>query len=124
MTTKKIQFTKSSGNIFTDFGFDEADAKKLQFRSFLMVALMKYIQSENITQKEAAKRFGVSQSRVSNLIHCRADLFSTDMLLDILERVGFKVYDKMKDDICSAISKPWFSLDKLPNSKHRRAEAH
>jgi predicted XRE-type DNA-binding protein len=89
-----------------------------------MVALMKYIENENITQKEAAKRFGITQSRVSNLIHCRAELFSTDMLLDILERIGFKVYEKMKADIYSAINKPWFNFGKLPNSKHKETASH
>jgi predicted XRE-type DNA-binding protein len=105
---KSITTIKSSGNLFKDVGFDAEESNKLQFRSFLMVALMKYIQNENITQKEAAKRFGVSQSRISHLMHCRIDLFSTDMLLDMMERVGFKVYEKIKIDIAEAINQPWF----------------
>lgn len=105
---KSIKLVKSSGNLFKDVGFADEEAKKLQFRSFLMVALMKYIQNENITQKEAAKRFGVSQSRISNLAHCRIDLFSTDMLLDMMERVGFKVYERLKIDVTEAIDQPWF----------------
>jgi predicted XRE-type DNA-binding protein len=106
---EKINFIKSSGNLFKDVGFEDADAKRLQFRSFLMVALMKYIQSENISQTEAAKRFKVSQSQVSNIIHCRVDLFSTEMLLDILERIGFKIYEKMQLDVTEVINQPWFN---------------
>lgn len=98
-----MKMTKSSGNLFKDAGFPEAEARKLQFKSFLMVALMKYIQSKGISQKEAAKRFGVSPSRMSNLVHCRIDLFSTDMLLDMLERVGFKIYEKLKLNITHAM---------------------
>ncbi len=110
MANDKIEFTKSSGNLFKDFGFAEAESRKLQFRSFLMIALMKYIQTENITQIEAAKRFQVTQSRISNLMHCRIDLFSTDMLLEMLERVGFKIYEKIEADITNTAKQPWLNL--------------
>jgi predicted XRE-type DNA-binding protein len=105
-----VEFTESSGNLFKDVGFPDAEAKKLQFRSFLITTLMKYIQSENISQVEAAQRLGVSQSRVSNLVHCRIDLFSTDMLLDMLERAGFKVYERMELDIAEAIDQPFLNF--------------
>ena len=32
------------------------------------------------------------------------------MLLDMLERAGFSVYEKMEHDIALAIDKPWFDL--------------
>lgn len=73
-----------------------------------MTALIKFIQQETLTQKEAAKRLGVHQSRISNLTHYRIDLFSTDMLLDMLERAGFKVYQRMEQDVVAAIDQPWF----------------
>lgn len=114
----KVKFTKGSGNIFKDIGFKDAEAKKLQFRSFLIVALIKYIQSESITQSEAAKRLGVTQSRISNLTHYRIDLFSTDMLLDMLERAGFKVYQRMEMDVAAAINQPWL---KFPPVNHARS---
>ena len=108
--TSKIILKKSAGNIFEDVGFCELEAKRLQFRSFLMVALMKYIQDENISQKEAALRFGVSQSRISNLTHFKIDLFSTDTLLDMLEKAGFSVYAEMEKELTSAINKPRFNF--------------
>ena len=100
----KIRFEKSTGNLFKDVGFEKETSKRLQFRSFLMVALMKYIQNENITQTEAALRFDVSQSRISHLVHCRSDLFSTEMLLDMLEKVGFKIYEKIQLDVTHIIN--------------------
>ena len=105
-----IEWVESSGNLFADVGFSKETSNRLQFRSFLMVALMKYIESESITQVEAAKRLGVTQSRVSNLVNFKIELFSTDMLLDMLERAGFSVYEKMEHDIALAIDKPWFDL--------------
>ncbi len=108
--TNKIKWTESSGNLFKDIGFNDAEAKRLQFRSFLMITLIKYIQNKNITQKEAAKEFGISQSRISNLIHLKIDLFSTDMLLDMLEKAGFKIYERLEHDVAVAIDQPWFSF--------------
>lgn len=94
-----IEFFDSTGNLFEDAGFEKQEAKKLQLKSYLMVALMKYIKFCGLTQVEAAKRFGVTQARVSNLAHNRIDLFSTEMLLDMLQRVGFKIYEKIEIDI-------------------------
>jgi predicted XRE-type DNA-binding protein len=95
----KMKFIKSSGNVFKDVGFDEFEAKSLQFRSHLMNMLMNYIQHEGLTQKEAAKCLGVSQPRISNLIHGKIDLFSTGMLLEMMERAGFPVYKKIETDV-------------------------
>lgn len=103
----KHNWITASENLFDDVGFKGEESKRLQFRSFLMIAVMKYIQSENITQKEAAQRLKVTQSRISNLLRFRIDLFSTDMLLDMLERAGFRVYERMERDIVAAIDQPW-----------------
>jgi len=92
------EFAKGSGNIFKDVGFDEVEAKSLNFRSHLMNMLMRYIQHEGLTQKEAAQRLGVTQPRVSNLMHGKIDLFSVGMLLDMVERAGFPIYKKIEAD--------------------------
>ena len=44
-----------------------------------------------MTQAEAAKLFGVSQPRVSDLVRGKIDLFSIDTLVDMLARAGMKV---------------------------------
>lgn len=108
--SNEMDWVEGSGNVFSDVGFGEKESHRLQFRSFLMIALMKFIESEGITQKEAAKRLGVTQSRISNLVNFKIDLFSADMLLDMLDRAGFKVYERMEQDIVLAINQPWFSF--------------
>jgi predicted XRE-type DNA-binding protein len=93
-----IKFVKGSGNVFKDLGFDEVEAKSLKFRSHLMSMLMRYIQKERLTQKEAARRFRVTQPRVSNLMQGKVDLFSVGMLFDMMERAGFPIYKKIAVD--------------------------
>lgn len=94
----KTKFVKSSGNVFKDLGFDDLEAKSLKFRSHLMNMLIRYIHHEDFTQKEAAEQLQVSQPRISNLMNHKIDLFSTSMLLDMIERAGFPIYKKIETD--------------------------
>lgn len=94
----KVAFIKGSGNVFEDVGFNKIEAKNLKFRSHLMNILIRHIHNEKLTQKEAAKQLGVSQPRISNLLHGKIDLFSVGMLLDMMERAGFPIYKKIQAD--------------------------
>lgn len=118
--TKKIEFIESTGNLFEDVGFAKQEAKKLQFKSYLMVSLMKYIKGCGLTQIEAAKKFTVTQSRISNLMNHRIDLFSTEMLLDMMERVGFRIYEKIEVDIDDFLTHAWpkVKASKQAHTKH------
>ncbi|MEA2563897.1 MAG: hypothetical protein QOH06_5401 [Acidobacteriota bacterium] len=85
------KITPSSGNVFRDLGFAEDEAEHLRLRSTLMIAVRKIIEDRSLTQAEAAKLFGVTQPRISNLVRGRIDLFSIDTLIDMLARAGIHV---------------------------------
>ena len=80
--------TKSSGNVFVDLGFDPAEAAVLQMRSNLMSDLRLYIEKQKLTQAAAAKRLGIAQSRVSDLVCGKWDKFSLEMLITLEARLG------------------------------------
>lgn len=84
----KTKITKSSGNVFADIGFDPAEAAALQMRSNLMSDLRRYIEKHKLTQSEAAKRLGIAQSRVSDLVRGKWDKFSLEMLITLGARLG------------------------------------
>ncbi|MEC4889224.1 MAG: helix-turn-helix transcriptional regulator [Nitrospira sp.] len=84
----KKKTTKSSGNVFADLGFDPAEAVVLQMRSNLMSDLRLYIEKQKLTQAEAAKRLGIAQSRVSDLVRGKWDKFSLEMLITLEARLG------------------------------------
>lgn len=88
MDSKIIQ---SSGNVFRDLGFGEDEAEHLRVRSTLMISVRRLIEDRSLTQAEAAKLFGVTQPRISNLVRGRIDLFSIDTLIDMLARAGIHV---------------------------------
>ena len=87
----KEQVIECSGNVFADLGFDSAEAAILQMRSKLMNDLRSYIESNKLTQIEAAERLGIAQSRVSDLIRGKWEKFSLEMLITLEARVGRKV---------------------------------
>lgn len=85
---KKKTTTKSSGNVFVDLGFDQAEAAVLQLRANLMSDLRLYIEKQKLTQVQAAKRLGIAQSRVSDLVRGKWDKFSLEMLITLEARLG------------------------------------
>lgn len=84
----KKQSKKGRGNVFLDLGFEPAEAAVLQMRAQLMGDLRAYIEKEKLTQDEAAKRLGIAQSRVSDLVRGKWEKFSLEMLITLETRLG------------------------------------
>jgi predicted XRE-type DNA-binding protein len=84
----KKKTTKSTGNVFLDLGFDPPEASVLQMRADLMIDLRLYIEKHELTQAEAAKRLGIAQSRVSDLVRGKWEKFSLEMLITLEARLG------------------------------------
>lgn len=87
----KPKMTRSSGNVFTDLGFPAQEAEHLRIRSLLIVHLRRLIEARGLNQSQAAKLFGVTQPRVSDLVQGKIGLFSIDALIDMLARAGVRV---------------------------------
>lgn len=81
----------SSGNVFLDLGFPEGEAAVLALRADLMGRLRLLVQQEGWTQMQAAQRFGIAQSRVSDLLRGKWEKFSLDMLITLAARAGKRV---------------------------------
>lgn len=88
MSVRKVRVTPSSGNVFLDLGFDEAEAQVMALRADLMAQLARQIKVRRLTQVEAAELLGVSQSRVSDLARGKVEKFSLDMLVQFAARLG------------------------------------
>lgn len=78
----------SSGNVFTDLDFDDAEAQVLALRADLMAQVEKTIKARKLTQVAASKVLGVSQSRVSDLARGKVEKFSLDMLVTFAAKLG------------------------------------
>ena len=66
-------------------------AENMKLRSALMMALKDHIVRAGLTQAQAAKRFGVTQPRVSDLMREKIDLFAIDTLVNMATAAGLHV---------------------------------
>ncbi|CAD85283.1 helix-turn-helix domain-containing protein [Nitrosomonas europaea] len=85
------KITDSSGNIFTDLGFNPEQSAIYTLRAELMSNLRKTIRERKWTQEEAAKVLNIGQSRVSDLMRGKWEKFSLDMLITLAIRVGKRI---------------------------------
>jgi len=67
------------------------EAVNMTLRSELMLALKKHIKTSGITQTEAAKLFGVTQPRISDLLRGKINLFGLDALVNMATRAGLHI---------------------------------
>ncbi|OIP51202.1 MAG: transcriptional regulator [Deltaproteobacteria bacterium CG_4_10_14_3_um_filter_60_8] len=81
----------SSGNVFIDLGYSAEEAAILQMRADLMADLRRFIKTKKLTQAKAAKRLGISQSRVSDLTRGKWEKFSLEMLITLATRAGMHI---------------------------------
>jgi predicted XRE-type DNA-binding protein len=75
---------------------DPVEAENLKLRSSLMLALTRHIKREDLTQAQAARLLGVTQPRISNLIHGKIDLFGLDLLVKMASAAGLHVTMRIK----------------------------
>jgi predicted XRE-type DNA-binding protein len=75
-------------NVWDAIEDDPAERENLKVRSALMAALTIHIQSKKMTQAQAAKKFGVTQPRIADLMRGKIDVFSIDTLVNMLGAAG------------------------------------
>lgn len=68
-----------------------AEAANMKARSSLMIAIQEAVTGWNLTQTEAAKRLGVTQPRMNDLLRGRIDKFSLDALMILTTDAGLTV---------------------------------
>ena len=83
--------TPADGNVFADIGFPPEEAENLLIRCDLMLDIEEIIEERGLKQKAAARLFGVSQPRISDLKRGKMDAFTIDALVNMLAHAGFRV---------------------------------
>lgn len=84
MVMKKI----TKGNVFEDLGFDPAESADLALRAYLMAEVRKFIEKNGLNQVRAAKFFGTSQPKISNIMCGKVEEISSDFLVGLLAKTG------------------------------------
>jgi predicted XRE-type DNA-binding protein len=93
---ERLKITRGSGNVFLDLGFSKDEAENLKLRAELMMKIEDYVRVSGMTQVEAAKRLGLSQPRLNDLLRGKIDKFSLDALVNMLAKAGMRIEMKVR----------------------------
>jgi predicted XRE-type DNA-binding protein len=89
-----IEVRRSSGNVYADLGLP--DAERLKIKTGLVVEIRKAMCRLGLTQQQAAKRMGITQPKVSDMMRGDFSNLSERKLMDCLNRLGYDIEIKVK----------------------------
>jgi predicted XRE-type DNA-binding protein len=80
-----------SGNIFIDLGFSEEEAVELSIKACLFRNLQQALKKSKLNQAELAKKLGIKQPHVSELLNGKMSGFSTERVAKYLLRLNYNI---------------------------------
>jgi len=88
-----IELVRGSGNVFADF--DAPDANLRQLRAILAAEIVKALDKESLTVRDAEARTGIAAADFSRIRQVKLDRFTIDRLMRILDRLNRDVQIKI-----------------------------
>ena len=70
---------------------DAVKAANLRLRSQLMMEVSEFVQQSQLTQVAAAKKLGITQPRLNDILKGRIEKCTVDRLVNMLTAVGYTV---------------------------------
>lgn len=67
------------------------EAENMKLRSLLMTSLKSHLKRTAMSQAQAAKLFGVTQPRISDLMRGKINLFGLDALVNMATAAGIQI---------------------------------
>ena len=84
--SEDVKVEQSSGNVFKDVGFSDAEAERALLKADLVLEIYNIIEGRKLTQARAGKILGVDQSDISRLKKGDFNRFSIERLFTLLNR--------------------------------------
>ena len=88
-----LELVRGSGNVFADFGAPDASLR--QFRAVLAAEIVKTLDKERLTVRDAEARTGIAAADFSRIRQVKLDRFTIDRLMRILDRLNRDVRVKI-----------------------------
>jgi len=89
MRERRLKVVRGSGNVFRDFG--DPNAEVLQLKAILAAQIIKTLDREQLTVREAHARTGVAAADFSRIRNADLARFTVDRLMTIVMRLGSEV---------------------------------
>jgi predicted XRE-type DNA-binding protein len=77
--------------VWDAIGPSRAEAASMKARAETMIAIQEAVAAWKLTQAATAKRLGLTQPRMNDLLRGRINKFSLDALIDLATRAGLSV---------------------------------
>jgi predicted XRE-type DNA-binding protein len=82
---------QSFENVWDALEESPGEAANMSMRSSLLIAIEQQVRGWNVTQAEAARRLGITQPRLNDLLRGRITNFSLDTLINLAGQAGLTV---------------------------------
>ncbi len=87
---------KACASVWQALAKDEAEAETMRLRADLLIALRDRVDAWKAMQAEAAKRLGISQPRLNDMLKGRIGNFRLERLVRLASRAGLRVEMKVR----------------------------
>lgn len=94
MKPGKLEVVRGSGNVYRDLGHADADLK--QFKALLAAEILKTLDREQLSVRQAHARTGIQAADFSRIRNADLGRFTLDRLMTIINRLGSRVEVKVK----------------------------
>jgi predicted XRE-type DNA-binding protein len=82
---------QSFENVWDALEESSGEAANMSMRSSLLIAIEQQVRGWNVTQAEAARRLGITQPRLNDLLRGRITNFSLDTLINLAGQAGLTI---------------------------------
>ena len=89
MKTATLEVIRGSGNVFRDLELPDADL--LQLKSTLAAEIIKVMDKQGLTVRQAQARTKIAAADFSRIRRANLDRFTVDRLMTVMNRLGQRV---------------------------------
>jgi predicted XRE-type DNA-binding protein len=86
---EQLEVSRGSGNVFRDLGKENADVG--QFKALLAAEIVKTLDREGLSVRQAAGRTGTAAADFSRIRNADLGRFTADRLMAIINRLGSRI---------------------------------
>ena len=94
MKDQKIQLVRGSGNVYRDFGIEDADARQL--KALLAAEIIKALDKRDLSVRKAQALTGIDAGDFSRIRNADLRRMTVERLMTIINRLGSRIEFKMR----------------------------
>ena len=94
MKSESLELIHGSGNVYRDFGYPDADLR--QMKDLLAAEILRALDCEGLTVRQAQDRTGIAAADFSRIRSCDLKRFTLDRLMRIVNKLGSRVETTLK----------------------------